>query len=265
MSFTFCEHCTKGDVLPGKPKGSMQDGAYFAPGADKTKAVMLLTDIFGLPLVNCKIMADQLAEQVGCDVWVPDQFNGSPPFAPSELDGVIPHTPGTKMAFSSKLYLFWNILKHLPNLISNRPSVTDTRIQTFTKQLKEKKGYAKIGIVGYCWGGATGIRLASTGLIDTAVIVHPGRCNAEQIRAMKTPTSWLCAEEDPSFGPELRAEAEAIFAARKDKPDFLAYEFHEYKGTVHGFAARPELSVPEIKEGFEKAFEATIKWFKQTL
>ena len=76
MSVTFCEHCKSGFVLPGEPKGSMQDGAYFAAGADTTRAVVLLTDIFGLPLKNSKILADQFAEQVGCDVWVPDLFNG---------------------------------------------------------------------------------------------------------------------------------------------------------------------------------------------
>ena len=51
--------------MPGEPKGEMRDGAYFAAGSDesaRSKAVVLLTDIFGLPLVNCKIMADQFAE-----------------------------------------------------------------------------------------------------------------------------------------------------------------------------------------------------------
>ena len=54
------------------PDGS----AYVAEGVDKTRAIIFLTDIFGLPLVNCKIMADRLADEVGCDVWVPDLFEG---------------------------------------------------------------------------------------------------------------------------------------------------------------------------------------------
>ena len=73
----ICVHCKSGYILPGEPKGSIQEnGAYFAPGADSTRAIVLLTDIFGLPLKNNKILADQYAEQVGCDVWVPDVFNG---------------------------------------------------------------------------------------------------------------------------------------------------------------------------------------------
>ena len=36
--------------------------------------------------------------------------------------------------------------------------------------------------------------------------------------------------EDPSFNPALRNEAEAVFAARKDQPGFVDYEFVDYKG-----------------------------------
>jgi dienelactone hydrolase len=40
---------------------------------------------------------------------------------------------------------------------------------------------------------------------------------------------------------------------------------HVIPGTVHGFAARPNLSLPEIKEAHEKAFEQTVAWFEKTL
>lgn len=36
-------------------------------------------------------------------------------------------------------------------------------------------------------------------------------------------------------------------------------------GTVHGFAARPNLAYPEVKAGYEGAFEQTIEWFQKTL
>lgn len=34
-----------------------------------------------------------------------------------------------------------------------------------------------------------------------------------------------------SFKPEMRDMAEEIFASRKNKPDFVEYEFKQYKGT----------------------------------
>jgi len=79
-----CPDCTKGDVLPGEPTGSINtefQGAYFSPApesssANKRYTVLLLTDAFGLPLKNCKIMADEMAKRLECDVWIPDYFNG---------------------------------------------------------------------------------------------------------------------------------------------------------------------------------------------
>jgi len=76
-----CTYCYKGFVLPGEPKGSMIGPDYFTPAPNdaerQAKAIILLTDIFGLPLPNPRIVADHLAEHVGVDVWVPDFFNGA--------------------------------------------------------------------------------------------------------------------------------------------------------------------------------------------
>ena len=79
-----CENCFKGYILPGDPTGSMIGTAYYrsAPtspsGTDTSKrAIILLTDIFGLAIKNPRIIADLLSEKVGVDVWVPDIFNGA--------------------------------------------------------------------------------------------------------------------------------------------------------------------------------------------
>lgn len=54
------------------------DGAYYAPAptGEGRRAILLLTDGFGLELKNCKILADRLSSRLGCDVWVPDYFKG---------------------------------------------------------------------------------------------------------------------------------------------------------------------------------------------
>ena len=39
------------------------------------------------------------------------------------------------------------------------------------------------------------------------------------------------ALEDSTFPPDMKNEAEAVFTARKDKPDFIEYEFKQYTGT----------------------------------
>ena len=42
--------------------------------------------------------------------------------------------------------------------------------------------------------GSIAIRAGSKDLFDTVVVVHPGRTNVEEIRAIKVPSLWLCAE-----------------------------------------------------------------------
>lgn len=79
-----CERCVQGGILEGEFTGRMEGGAYLAPApgegplsAGPKTCIVLLTDVFGLPLKNCKIIADSLAKKLGVDVWVPDQFGGA--------------------------------------------------------------------------------------------------------------------------------------------------------------------------------------------
>ena len=62
--------------MNGEPEGTMIDGAYFHEGPNKKFAIILLTDIFGLPLVNNKLLADRFSKELQCDVWAPHYFNG---------------------------------------------------------------------------------------------------------------------------------------------------------------------------------------------
>lgn len=64
-----CPSCFKGIALTETPKGAIDaelDGAYVAPSTGtSSRAVIVLTDIFGLFLPNAKIFADNYAEQLG--------------------------------------------------------------------------------------------------------------------------------------------------------------------------------------------------------
>jgi len=264
-----CTYCYKGFVLPGEPKGSIIGLDYFTPApsdaTEHTKAIILLTDIFGLPLPNPRIVADHLAEQLGVDVWVPDFFNGKPPFDVNELEPLMPDRAGVKTSWLTVGRMVLKGLPSLPAFIANRPSVVDVRVLEFIKKIKSEKGYERIGAVGYCFGGAMAARLGSTDSLNTIVVAHPAKVTPEQMRAIKIPTSWLLAEEDMSFKDKDVETAKAIFKEQEDKPNHVDYEFRTYKGTFHGFAVRPNLKVPEVKAGYEGALEQTVDWFKKTL
>ncbi|EIM86030.1 dienelactone hydrolase endo-1-3,1,4-beta-D-glucanase [Stereum hirsutum FP-91666 SS1] len=263
-----CENCFKGNVLPGDPTGTMVDGAYYCSAANMTtkKAIVLLTDAFGLSLVNPKILADRLAEKVGVDVWVPDLFNGWPIVEGDDLQGLWPERAGEKISFLNKLWMAVVFLKRMPRIIASRPTVADARVRTFIDKLKTEKKYEKLGLVGFCYGGGCVVRVASNPAVSSIVVCHPtplsNNCEPHNVQC---PAAWVCAEDDSTFTPSLRQEAEAIFAARKDKPEYIDYEFKDYKGTVHGFAARPNLGLPEIRDAFERSLEQTTEWFNKTL
>ncbi|KAJ3528367.1 hypothetical protein NMY22_g9447 [Coprinellus aureogranulatus] len=269
-----CPRCNEGYILPGEPKGSIQpdsQGAYLATPTDvdasakSKRAVLLLTDVFGLPLKNCKIIADEVAERLKCDVWIPDYFNGKPLFA---LDGMnIPTRPDEPMTPWLWLqFLFSRILPNLHgHLWTNRASVVDARLASFISLIKEKKGYEKLGAFGYCFGGSTAIRLASTGLVESVVICHPGPFSISQVKSMRVPSSWVCAEVDIFMPDDIKHKAEAELASRKGTDRFVEYEFVPYKGTTHGFAIRPDLRYPEIVEAQKKSVDQITAWFEKTL
>jgi len=133
----------------------------------------------------------------------------------------------------------------LPGIIMNRPAVASARFERFVKHIQNEKKYIKIGALGYCFGGRIVTPLAATDLFSSVVIAHPSSLSVDDIKKIKIPTSWICAEEDPLF--KIRKDAEDAFASRQDG---LAYEFKDYKGTVHGFGARPNMGIPTIKVAF---------------
>lgn len=146
-----CSDCISGNLLPGSPKGTEENGAYLSSGSNqedtKDKAVVILTDIFGL-VPNPKIIADTIAERTGFDVWVPDLFNGvssariwslgvgcsphtarpgHPPVAPEVLDVSAPRYPGEKVGFWRTFKFYLTGLMAIPGFIAARPAVVDSR------------------------------------------------------------------------------------------------------------------------------------------
>ncbi|KAL4073104.1 dienelactone hydrolase [Scleroderma yunnanense] len=271
-----CPDCNRGSILPGTPTGSIVKvhglDAYFAPAPSPSEidnssvAVVVLPDAFGLTLVNTKLIADILAKDLACDVWVPDLFNGEPLL---RVDGMevqlIPDRPGrTSLWDTLRLYLV--LIPRMGIIIRNRPSVVDARIKSFIKTIREENGYSKIGGVGYCFGGGVAARLAANpNDLDSVVICHPALISLASAKNAKSPTSWVCAEEDSSFPRDMRLKAEAILVKRKDKDDSVSYEFIDYKGTVHGFANRPNLALEEVKAAFEQSLMQTKAWLRKTL
>jgi hypothetical protein len=136
VSTMSCPDCVRGHILPGEPTGSTTNisglsPAYFAAAPNASgptkSAVLLLTDVFGLPLKNSKIIADRFASSLDVDVWVPDMFDGDPPFEDEKMHG--PEKAGENMGFWGWVMLIWMALPRIRSLYRSRPSVAEERVK----------------------------------------------------------------------------------------------------------------------------------------
>ncbi|KAH7099925.1 alpha/beta-hydrolase [Auriculariales sp. MPI-PUGE-AT-0066] len=270
MALPICADCTKGFTLEGQPAGTtLPDGGYFhaAPSGTPSKAaIVLFTDIFGLGIPNPKILADKYSTMLDVDVYVPDYFNGKPPVTIEELEPYEDVEPGAKPGIVKQLKMVASLLPKAPSLFSNRPSVAVSRVTPLLESLRKDKGYKAIGTIGFCFGGGINIQIGGTDLVDSVIIAHPGgSVGAASIAKIKVPNLWIAPQEDKFFSDAARQAAEQQFAARKGKPTEVQYKFIDYEGTTHGFACRPALQHPKIKEAFEKSVADTLEWFQKTV
>ncbi|KAG8836938.1 hypothetical protein FRB91_008396, partial [Serendipita sp. 411] len=79
-----------------------------------------------------------------------------------------------------------------------------------------------------------------------------------ELRNVVTPLAVLCSEEDEWIPPAKRDTMETVLK----RVVAVETKVSTYKGTVHGFAIRPNLGIPEIREAFDKAFGATVEWIE---
>ncbi|KAH8831545.1 dienelactone hydrolase endo-1-3,1,4-beta-D-glucanase [Flagelloscypha sp. PMI_526] len=263
-----CPDCKKGEILQGDPQGTIRsDGSYFAaasnPSTNAKKAVVLLTDIFGLGIPNPKILADEFASKLNVDVYVPDLFQGKPIAKPGSLQ--LPNRAGYKRGWWEWVTFVFSIIRVLPRYLANKPGKVAPRLKAWITSLREEKGYTSVGAVGYCYGGILNIQLGQPGLFESIVCAHPGPFSNEDVQRLASPTVFLCAEDDASFPKRRRIEVEALLASRKGKDGAIEYEFNDYEGTAHGFAARPVLAYPEVAKAFGEAKAKTISWLTATL
>ncbi|KAF8073387.1 dienelactone hydrolase endo-1,3,1,4-beta-D-glucanase [Lyophyllum atratum] len=265
-----CADCTPYGLPQDEPAGYISThGAYFSPSPNinakdehSERAILLLTDDL---LENSRILADNLALRLDCDVWVPDYYQGHSSGPPLNI---YPHrylrnSAGANMSKCAWIKSKLRMTPRMPVFIKNRPTVIDARLFKFIKALQEEKDYSKIGAIGYCSGSSTAIRLASTEWIQSVVICHPSKFKLPEVMSIKVPSAWVCAE-DKFFSKSLRLKAEAVFRRRK-LTEKIDYEFQDYRGTTHGFLCRPDLRVSETREAYEKAFDQIVRWFFKTL
>ncbi|GAA5870601.1 hypothetical protein JCM1840_004813 [Sporobolomyces johnsonii] len=245
MSLGKC--CISGHIHTGEPTGSMQEiggvPTYVSlPSGDydKTKALLFLTDVFGLPLPNNRLLADTFAAN-GIAVYAPELFNGE------AIDMEAMH--GGKVDIGA-----W--------LSTHGADVTRPVAEKVIAALKAQ-GVTRFAATGYCYGARLVADFVLNDTIQVAIVAHPSLLKVpedlEALNKKSTPMLWHNALKDYHFGPEQQATAKKILG------DNSAHVFMDWEGQEHGFAIRGDSDQPEVKAAAEGAFKASVEFIKKHL
>ncbi|KAG0698247.1 dienelactone hydrolase [Suillus ampliporus] len=248
---SFCKHCIQGVRHEGEPQGKLEtiggvDCYVATPAVDypKDKVVLFLPDVFGIELINAKLLADDFATN-GFKVVAIDYLNGDA-------------LPGDAMNSPTFDFMGW-LGKH--GAEQTRPA-----LDKVIAALKEQ-GVTKFGSTSYCFGGRYTFDLAFENIIQCAVVSHPSflkiPADLETYFAKaKAPLLINSCETDMMFPLEAQAKADEIFGDGK----FAAgYKREYFPGCTHGFAVRGDMSLPLVKAGKEGSFKASVEFFLEHL
>ncbi|KZT70800.1 alpha/beta-hydrolase [Daedalea quercina L-15889] len=247
MSHGLCQHCVSGVRHEGTPEGKIEQiggvECYVATPSgdyDKSKVVLFLTDVFGIPLNNNKLLADDFARN-GYRTVIPDYLHNDP-------------VPEDAFDAPGKFDIGAWAANHGENVWK---PVVDHVVAAL-----KAEGVTRIGTVGYCYGAPSAFYLAYSNTSAVTVVTHPTRLNPESLQKYRdestVPLLINSCEVDPMFPPDLQAKSDEIF-----KGFAPGYERTYWDGCTHGFAVRGDISDPKVKAGKEGAFEATVKFYQK--
>jgi carboxymethylenebutenolidase len=131
----------------------------------------------------------------------------------------------------------------------------DVVIADINAAADEVRSAGKVGVIGYCWGGAMAFLGACQAKVDCGVSYYGTRLiQYSPNMKPKVPMQYHYGETDQSFPMDA---VEKVMAEQPEGEHFI------YPGADHGFSCngRPQFNA----EATQLALERTLKFFKQTL
>ncbi|POY74916.1 hypothetical protein BMF94_1892 [Rhodotorula taiwanensis] len=207
---------------------------------EKSKALLFLTDIFGVNLPNGQLLADSFAEN-GIAVYMPDYLH----------DDAISFEDMN----SGKVDLMAWLAKH-------GKDVTRPAIDKVVQHLKGQ-GVQKFAAIGYCFGGRYVTDLVVDSTASVGVVAHPSLLDVpKDIHDLNNSSGhflWLNAGDDYMFNKEKQDEAREIIKGN-DKQKMVDYE-----GVGHGFAIRGDPKDDKVRKAADDAFVQSVNFIKANL
>lgn len=166
---------------------------------DSKAAVLYVHDALGWTFPNARLLCDHFAREANVTVYMPDFFGRE------VLD--------REKVLAGK----WAELDMEGFQARNARAIREPEILAAARELREK--YAKLGAVGYCFGGWAVLRLGAEKLVDCVVCAHPSWVTKDDIDNYSTvPLQFLCPEVDSQFSDDLKFHAFQKLVSRRIAP-----------------------------------------------
>lgn len=223
----------------------------------------MIPDVFGWELVNTRLLADEYAK-AGFYVLLPDFFNGDS--IPADIEPKLAPSPDApkRTWFKAVTDTATAVGAFAPWLFRHRETVSRPIIDAFLTTLKSDMPNAKIGAVGFCWGGRYVCLLTHADAkvqVDCAVACHPSLLGVPgEVQKVTKPFCIHVGDQDTQMSVKQADTAREVI-----KQKGIAGEVTVYPGMTHGFACRGDLSKSGTKEAKENCANATLAWFTKYL
>ncbi|KAI0369119.1 alpha/beta-hydrolase [Pilatotrama ljubarskyi] len=204
----------------------------------KDKAILFLSDLFGIKFKNHLVIADGYAPTASRSSSTTSSGDALPEdtSAPGKVD--------------------------LPVYLSKHSAARAVEISMKVMRALRAEGVTRVGAIGFCYGARPAFDLAFINEVQVVAVTHPSLIQipadlekfALQSRA---PLLINSCEVDHVFPKEAQEKADEILGGGKFAP---GNERTYWEGCEHGFAVRADVSDPKVKAGKEVAFKATIKF-----
>lgn len=244
------EQCLSGFIHQGTPSGTFttcdQIRVYVASPSNPIpgKAMLIYPDIYGVDLINTKLIADRLAKDLNLSTYLIDTFFGDS----------MPE-PGTPGAPDLAVWLK-----------GHGPEKTLPILEKVIKHLTEK-GIERFAAVGFCFGGKYVMTTSQKNWIHVAVASHPSLWKIPEdlhllLENSQVPLLVNSCETDQQYPIESQKITDEVLGDDKYKP---GYKRTYYPGATHGFGCRADLNNPAEKFAFDDSYKETVNWIKSRI
>lgn len=142
----------------------------------------------------------------------------------------------------------------------NARPVREPQIFSAARALRSA-GYAKVGGVGFCFGGWGVLRLAQARLVDAIVCAHPSWVTNEDFEGIGVPVMFLAPEKDKQFSEDMKVHAFRTLVQEKSTP----FEWVHFPDLEHGCLTKGDEKIQGEREGMVKAKGAAVRWWSEWL